>query len=140
MSVVRALEFTTLNCWWDSNAYGSIVWVLLGVHTAHLLTDVVDPIVLAALMFTAHAEPKRCVDVSENSLYWHFIDGVWVLMALAFLTTGAFESSGPRPSPLDLGLAALALATGLYVYSVEDLDTKEYQRGKFLVVKSDREN
>lgn len=33
-----------------------------------------------------------------------------------------------------------ALATALYVFSVEDLDTGGYQRGKFLVVKSDREN
>ena len=32
-----------------------------------------------------------------------------------------------------------ALATGLYVFSVEDLDTGQVSRGKFLVVKSDRE-
>lgn len=32
-----------------------------------------------------------------------------------------------------------ALATGLYVFSVEDLDTGRVSRGKFLVVKSDRE-
>jgi hypothetical protein len=33
-----------------------------------------------------------------------------------------------------------ALATGLYLYSVEDRDSGRIQRGKFLVVKSDREN
>jgi hypothetical protein len=33
-----------------------------------------------------------------------------------------------------------AVATGLYLYSVEDLDSGRVQRGKFLVVKSDREN
>jgi hypothetical protein len=32
-----------------------------------------------------------------------------------------------------------AIATGLYVFSVEDLDTGHVSRGKFLVVKSDRE-
>ena len=36
---VRALEFTTLNVRWDTNAYGSIVWILLALHTTHLLTD-----------------------------------------------------------------------------------------------------
>src|SRR5206468_1991475 len=28
--VVRAFEFSALNVRWDSNAYGSVVWVLLG--------------------------------------------------------------------------------------------------------------
>jgi hypothetical protein len=32
-----------------------------------------------------------------------------------------------------------ALATGLYMFSVEDADTGKVTRGKFLVVKSDRE-
>jgi hypothetical protein len=27
--VIRALEFGALNCRWDDNAYGSIVWTLL---------------------------------------------------------------------------------------------------------------
>jgi len=34
--VVRAYEFGTLHCRWDTNAYGSIVWTLLGFHTTHL--------------------------------------------------------------------------------------------------------
>ena len=33
---LRASEFRTLNVRWDQNAYGSIVWILLGLHTAHL--------------------------------------------------------------------------------------------------------
>jgi hypothetical protein len=33
-----------------------------------------------------------------------------------------------------------AVATGLYLYSVEDLDRGDVTRGKFLIVKSDREN
>jgi cytochrome c oxidase subunit I+III len=75
---VRAFEFGALNVRWDSNAYGSIVWFLLGLHTAHLLTDVLDSAVLTALMFTAHAGPKRMVDVSENALYWYFVVLSWL--------------------------------------------------------------
>ena len=33
-----------------------------------------------------------------------------------------------------------AAATGLYVFSVEDLDSGRVSRGKFLIVKSDRED
>jgi heme/copper-type cytochrome/quinol oxidase subunit 3 len=75
---VRALEFTTLGVGWDTNAYGSIVWFILGLHTTHIVTDVVETAVLTVLMFTAHVEPKRFVDVSENALYWDFIILSWL--------------------------------------------------------------
>jgi cytochrome c oxidase subunit I+III len=76
---VRALEFTTLNCRWDTNAYGSIVWLLLGLHTTHLVTDVYDTLVLAALFFTpGPREGRRHVDVSENSMYWYFVVYSWL--------------------------------------------------------------
>ena len=76
--VVRAFEFTSLGASWDSNAYGSIVWFIMGIHTLHLVTDVLDTSVLTALMFTAHVEPKRFVDVSENALYWYFVVLSWI--------------------------------------------------------------
>jgi heme/copper-type cytochrome/quinol oxidase subunit 3 len=75
---IRALEFGSLNVRWDTNAYGSIVWFIMGLHTLHLLTDVIDSGVLTALMFTSHVEPKRMVDVSENALYWYFVVLSWI--------------------------------------------------------------
>jgi len=75
--VLRAFEYTTLNCRWDDNAYGSIVWVLLSMHTIHVATDVVDSIVLAVLTFTYPMTGPRFVDLSENSLYWYFIVAWW---------------------------------------------------------------
>jgi heme/copper-type cytochrome/quinol oxidase subunit 3 len=76
--VLRAFEYTTLNCRWDDNAYGSIVWVLLSMHTIHVATDVVDSIVLAVLTVTYPMTGPRFVDVSENSLYWFFIVAWWI--------------------------------------------------------------
>ncbi len=77
-TAVRALEFTTLNVSWDTNAYGSAVYLLLGLHTTHLVTDVMDTAVLAALMFTGPLEKSRFVDVSENALYWNFVVAAWL--------------------------------------------------------------
>jgi cytochrome c oxidase subunit 3 len=72
---LRGLEFTTLNVSWHANAYGSVVWLLLGLHTTHLITDTVDTTVLAVLLYTGPFEGKRFVDVSENALYWYFVVG-----------------------------------------------------------------
>jgi len=77
--VVRAFEFPNLNVRWDSDAYGSIVWFLLGLHTTHLLTDVADTVVLTVLMFTRHGwNGRRFSDVSDNAFYWDFVILSWL--------------------------------------------------------------
>lgn len=77
-TVIRGFEFSTLNVRWDSNAYGSVVWLLLGLHTTHILTDLLDTIVLTVLFFTGPLDGKRFVDVSENSFYWYFVVAAWL--------------------------------------------------------------
>ena len=71
--VIRWFEFYALRTRWDSNAYGSIVWVTLGTHLFQVITQVGETAVLIALMFTAHTEPQRLVDISENARYWYFV-------------------------------------------------------------------
>lgn len=77
--VVRVFEYLHLNVRWDANAYGSVTWTLLSFHTIHLVTDLIDSIVLTALMFTHHgSEARRMVDVSENAFYWYFVVLSWL--------------------------------------------------------------
>jgi heme/copper-type cytochrome/quinol oxidase subunit 3 len=77
--VIRAFEFAYLNVLWTDNAYGSIVWALLFLHTTHIATDVGDSFVLTGLMFTRHgAEARRFVDVAENAMYWRFVWICWL--------------------------------------------------------------
>ncbi|MEI9415020.1 cytochrome c oxidase subunit 3 [Mesorhizobium sp. Cs1321R2N1] len=81
--IVRVWEFPALRISWDQNAYGSIIWFLLGLHTTHLLTDVGDTIVLAALMFTPKGKAgRRFSDVSDNAFYWDFVVVSWVVLYL----------------------------------------------------------
>jgi cytochrome c oxidase subunit 3 len=77
-SVIRIFEFQALNVWWDSNAYGSIVWVLLGFHTTHVITDLLDSIALEVLLFTGPLEKMHFVDAAENALYWHYVVLTWL--------------------------------------------------------------
>jgi heme/copper-type cytochrome/quinol oxidase subunit 3 len=77
-AVVRGFEFATLNVRWDSSAYGSVVWLLMGLHTTHIVTDLLDTIVLTVLFFRGPLDGKRYVDVSENSFYWYFVVATWI--------------------------------------------------------------
>jgi heme/copper-type cytochrome/quinol oxidase subunit 3 len=76
--IIRGFEFAALNVSWYANAYGSVVWLLLGLHTTHLITDTVDTAVLAVLLFAGPFEGKRLVDVSENAIYWYFVVLSWL--------------------------------------------------------------
>jgi cytochrome c oxidase subunit III len=89
--IIRIFEFKHLHCRWDQNAYGSIVYLNLGFHTTHLLTDMVDTVVLIALMFIGPVEGRRFVDVSENCIYWDFVIVIWLLIyAVLYLAPRVF--------------------------------------------------
>jgi cytochrome c oxidase subunit III len=77
--IIRIYEFPALNVNYDANAYGSILWLLLGLHTTHLITDVGETIVLTVLMFTGHGHAKRRFgDVDDNAFYWDFVVITWL--------------------------------------------------------------
>jgi heme/copper-type cytochrome/quinol oxidase subunit 3 len=77
-NVARAFEFGHVNVMWNHDAYGSIVWLMLGLHTTHIVTDFLDSSVLTALMFTGPIEEHRFVDVEENAVYWYFVVLAWL--------------------------------------------------------------
>ena len=67
--IVRGLEFPNLNTRWDQDAYGSITWALMALHTTHLVTDAVgtDELAIAerdqqcgAGHRIAHRSPRLC--------------------------------------------------------------------------------
>lgn len=77
--VARFYEFGALNISWDGNAYGSILWLMLGLHTTHLVTELAETLVLATLMFSKHGRnSRRFGDVEDNALYWNFVVATWL--------------------------------------------------------------
>lgn len=79
---LRALEFTTLNERWDHNAYASIVWALMLIHTTHIATDVFETGVLTVLIFVKTPDGRRLSDVTDGALYWHFVALAWMAIYL----------------------------------------------------------
>ena len=75
--VTRWLELQRLNVRWDTNAYGSVVWMIIGVHTAHLLAEVVETAYFTCFL-AKHPKPNYFTDATDNALYWYFIVGIWI--------------------------------------------------------------
>jgi cytochrome c oxidase subunit 3 len=79
--IIRIFEFPAMHISWDQNAYGSIVWVMLGLHTTHIITDLIDSVVLICLLYSRHGDnPRRYGDVSDNAMYWNFVVATWLPM------------------------------------------------------------
>ena len=78
--VIRGFEYTTLNERWDTNAYGSILWAIMVIHTIHLATDVYDSMPLAAIVFFKHVDGRKFSDVEDNAAYWYFVAVSWFVL------------------------------------------------------------
>ena len=76
--VLRGFELASLGVRWDQDAYGSVVWLLMVLHTSHVLTDWGDTVVQAAWLFTHEVGDDQFADVEDNSNYWTFVVVTWL--------------------------------------------------------------
>lgn len=76
---VRWLILSRLTFLWNSHAYGSLVWTTIGLHTLHVVTDVVENLLLIAVLIKGPVEDKLMVDLRLNTLYWYFVVALWVV-------------------------------------------------------------
>jgi cytochrome c oxidase subunit 3 len=79
---LRAVEFAHLNTRWDRDAYGSVVFALMAMHTTHLITDFGDTFFLAVFLHTHPVDNERLSDTDDNAGYWAFIVAFWVPLYL----------------------------------------------------------
>jgi heme/copper-type cytochrome/quinol oxidase subunit 3 len=72
-TAIRVFEFTALNCRWSDDAYSSTIWVLIGIHSGHLITELIETLVLLAISLTSKMRGTLLPDVAINSDYWYFV-------------------------------------------------------------------
>jgi len=78
--VLRGFEFHALHTRYDSNAYGSITWTILGVHLAHLLAGTIETSLIGLVMFVGPIEKKHYSDATAMAVYWYFIVMSWLAL------------------------------------------------------------
>lgn len=76
--VIRWWELWAINTRWDTNAYGSAAWTIVGFHTSLLALDVADTLGLTLLFFVREMPARSFSDTSDNSFYWYFTVGIWI--------------------------------------------------------------
>jgi heme/copper-type cytochrome/quinol oxidase subunit 3 len=82
LSGLRAWELFNLNVRWSHDAYGSLVWLLMVLHTTHILTDLGDTAVITLWLFTHEPGGSQYADVVDNCGYWTFVVATWLPLYL----------------------------------------------------------
>jgi cytochrome c oxidase subunit III len=77
---LRFFEFQALLFRWDTNAYGSVTWTILGMHLLHLITGTCENGLMAAWIFTHGMDDKHARDIRVGATYWYWIAGIWILL------------------------------------------------------------
>ena len=83
-TVLRYLELEGTHTRWNTNAYGSALWVAMILHGTLILTDVLETGTLAAIFSADKHEGKHFVAATDNSLYTYFMVLVWVPLYVIF--------------------------------------------------------
>jgi cytochrome c oxidase subunit III len=76
--VLKYIEYSDSEYIWSTNAYGSIVWTLVGFHTLHLIAALLKAIGILVASLRGFFTPRRYVAVQTNRLYWLFVVIVWI--------------------------------------------------------------
>jgi heme/copper-type cytochrome/quinol oxidase subunit 3 len=78
--VIRYYEFDSLHFKWNDNAYGSITWIILGVHMFHLFVMACEDIYLTLWTYIRGVDAKHAVDLTVTAVYWYWIVGMWIVL------------------------------------------------------------
>jgi cytochrome c oxidase subunit 3 len=85
-ATLRWYEIHCLPFRWDSHAYGSVVWALLGLQWLHQLTGIGENALFVALLWIGPIEDKHRADIEVSTLLWYFvIAGAALTWAVIFL-------------------------------------------------------
>ncbi len=66
------------------NVSSDFLWVIVGLHAAHVIGGIVALVVLFAKAFSNTTRNYTTVPVEVTSTYWHFVDLLWIYL-LVFL-------------------------------------------------------
>jgi cytochrome c oxidase subunit 3 len=74
----QVAEYSTLSFGPDDHTYGSIYWLLTGLHSCHVAIGLLTLSALLARTYRAADAPALATWTAGASAFWHLIDVVWI--------------------------------------------------------------
>lgn len=71
-----------------TNLFGTTFYSLVGLHATHVAIGLIMLTIALALLLSGRLKEKHAERLEVLSLYWHFVDGVWVVVFLVVYVLG----------------------------------------------------
>ena len=71
-----------------TNLFGTTFYSLVGLHASHVTIGLIMLTVALALLLSGRVNETHAERLEVLSLYWHFVDGVWVVVFLVVYVLG----------------------------------------------------
>jgi cytochrome c oxidase subunit 3/cytochrome o ubiquinol oxidase subunit 3 len=71
-----------------TNLFGTTFYSLVGLHASHVAVGLIMLTIALALLVSGRVKEKHAERLEVLSLYWHFVDGVWVVVFLVVYVLG----------------------------------------------------
>src|SRR5207302_3509938 len=73
-------DFNGLHFGWRDHAYGSAFYTIVGLHLLHVIVGLAMSIIVQIKAWQNKFSTDRHITVDIFSLYWHFVDAVWLVV------------------------------------------------------------
>jgi cytochrome c oxidase subunit 3/cytochrome o ubiquinol oxidase subunit 3 len=64
----------------STNLFGTTYYSLVGLHALHVTLGLIMLSIVLLFALAGHVRPDQSARVGVLSLYWHFVDSVWVVV------------------------------------------------------------
>jgi cytochrome c oxidase subunit III len=71
-----------------TNLFGTTFYSLVGLHATHVAVGLIMLTITLALLLSGRVKEAHAERLEVLSLYWHFVDGVWVVVFLVVYVLG----------------------------------------------------
>lgn len=84
---LKAVEYIGYDYDWSTHAYGSTVFLMSGLHAAHVTSVVLKGFVVLAMAMRGMFSPERRLALQINGLYWQFVVIIWIPLYVTIYLT-----------------------------------------------------
>ncbi len=77
---IQIYEYTQLGFLPQAHAYGSLFWSITGLRAAHVFAGLLMNAYIQVRAAFRHFTTERYQAVENITLYWHFVDVVWIFI------------------------------------------------------------
>ncbi len=85
MQVMGWGDLVDISVYFVGNPSNSFLYVLTGVHAAHLISGVVFLAIMLVAAFQYKVHSKQMVKIEMCATYWHFLDALWIYLFIFLL-------------------------------------------------------